>query len=142
MLRQCQASDIQAANNLKPACEPRQSIEYLQDPNDIRQGISLIPDQISVQRCSGSCLDNNVYQSCVASQTRTRTIQVFRNLSYFGILSQSREFQVVQKQMIARGQEEEQCREMEIVDDLECQCGCRISEEDCLSTQVIQNLLL
>ena len=44
--------------------------------------------------------------------------------------------------MIARGQEEEQCREMEIVDDLECQCGCRISEEDCLSTQVIKDLLL
>ena len=78
VLRQCQASDIQAANNLKPACEPRQSIEYLQDPNDIRQGISLIPDQISVQRCSGSCVDNNPYQSCVASQTRTRTIQVQR----------------------------------------------------------------
>ena len=44
--------------------------------------------------------------------------------------------------MIARGQEEEQCREMEIVDDLDCQCGCRISEEDCLSTQVIKDLLL
>ena len=76
VLRQCQVSDIQAANNLKPACEPRLSIEYLQDANDIMQGIALIPDQISVKRCSGSCLDNNAYQSCVASQTRTRTIRV------------------------------------------------------------------
>ena len=38
--------------------------------------------------------------------------------------------------MTARGLGDEQCREMEVEDDLECECGCRISEEDCLSTQV------
>ena len=38
--------------------------------------------------------------------------------------------------MTARGLGDEQCQELEIEDDLECECGCRISEEDCLSTQV------
>jgi len=117
VLRQCQASEVQAANNAKPACEPRPTIEYLQDPNDLRRGSTLHPDQILVQKCSGSCLDNNMYQSCIASRKQSRTIQV------------------VEQQMTARGLGDEQCREMEVEDDLECECGCRISEEDCLSTQ-------
>lgn len=50
-------------------------------------------------------------------------------------------FQVVQQQMTARGLGDEQCREMEVEDDLECECGCRISEEDCLSTQVTRFLI-
>ena len=75
-MRQCQASEVQAANNAKPACEPRPTIEYLQDPNDLRRGSTLHPDQILVQKCSGSCLDNNMYQSCIASRKQSRTIQV------------------------------------------------------------------
>ena len=75
-MRQCQASEVQAANNAKPACEPRPTIEYLQDPNDLRRGSTLHPDQILVQKCSGSCLDNNMYQSCIASRKQSKTIQV------------------------------------------------------------------
>ena len=76
VLRQCQASEVQAANNAKPACEPRQTIEYLQDPTEVRKGSTMMPDQILVQRCSGSCLDNSLYQSCIASRKQARTIQV------------------------------------------------------------------
>lgn len=83
VLRQCQASEVQAANNAKPACEPRQTIEYLQDPAEVRKGSTMMPDQILVQRCSGSCLDNSLYQSCIASRKQARTIQVIFLLFFF-----------------------------------------------------------
>ena len=113
----CSSSAKPDAIDKRPHCEPRPTIQQIQDPRDLQLGLKVIPDQIIVNKCSGSCQDSNLHYSCKASKKQTKTIKTVHE-SYLG-------------------RNQNSCYSVEIEEDIECQCGCRISESDCNSIQVI-----
>ena len=115
-LASCSNSDLSEVESHTPNCEARLQMEHLQDPEDFERGINIIPDQILIKRCSGSCQSGNIYHRCVPTRQEKKSIKVIHH----PLLDQNRQT----------------CHQYEITEDVECQCGCRISESDCFPHSV------
>ena len=96
-------------------------MQYLQDPNDLRRGQIIVPDQVWVKKCTGSCLNSvydNIHHQCIAIRKRIKRIRVMYqevpNYSY----------------QLPPPTGSEICTEVEVEDDLECNCGCQLACND------------
>merc|ERR1711971_776358 len=111
--QECSSSHTSEAD--RTSCEPIATIQNLEDRNNYRNGIFTSPDQVLVNRCSGSCRSSgNNYHSCIAKRSQKKSVNVILNH--------------------LNGNEPE-CRTLEIDEHLECQCGCGKSQSDCKSIQ-------
>ena len=67
----------------------------------------MVPNQVEVERCDGSChSDHDYYQRCSVARRENITVPVL--------------YQVVRED----GGLEEECRELSVETHTECRCGC------------------
>merc|ERR1711971_671995 len=115
--QECLSSHISEAD--RTSCEPIATIQNLENRDNYRNGIFTSPDQVLVNRCSGSCRSSgNNYHSCIAKTSQKKSVNIILNH--------------------LNGNPPE-CKTLEIDEHLECQCGCGKSQTDCKSIQ--QNLV-
>merc|ERR1719270_2578762 len=108
--QECNVSEEDQAN-----CRLISTIQSIQGSSDYHRGLFSTPDQVLVNRCSGSCRSSgNNYHSCIAKSSQKKNVNVIlNNLNGSGPV----------------------CKTVEIDEHLECHCGCGKSQSDCTPDQ-------
>merc|ERR1712168_1669816 len=101
----CSQAHISNSLRGEAPCHPRDKVIKVPWPNntDVHR---VTPTHVTVRRCSGGCHQD--HQSCVASMTRVREVQV-----------------ILGKCPVSGGKCEKECASVEVEDEVECECGCR-----------------
>ena len=104
----CSQSHISNSLRGEAPCQPRDKVIKVPWPNntDVHR---VTPTHVTVRRCSGGCHQD--HQSCVASLTRVREVQV-----------------ILGKCPVSGGKCEKECASVKVEDEVECECGCRRKE--------------
>jgi len=104
----CSQAHISNSLRGEAPCHPRDKVIKVPWPNntDVHR---VTPTHVTVRRCSGGCHQD--HQSCVASMTRVREVQV-----------------ILGKCPVSGGKCEKECASVEVEDEVECNCGCRKKE--------------
>jgi len=104
----CSQAHISNSLRGEAPCHPRDKVIKVPWPNntDVHR---VTPTHVTVRRCSGGCHQD--HQSCVASMTRVREVQV-----------------ILGKCPVSGGKCEKECASVEVEDEVECECGCRRKE--------------
>lgn len=103
----CSDSTRQKIWSQVPDCRPRQTLVPVNlpvNPNILQ----VVPNQVSVARCGGSChTDQDYYQRCSVARRENITVQVL--------------YQVLGED----GGLEEECKHLAVETHTECRCGCQ-----------------
>lgn len=104
----CSKPHISSSLRGSAPCQPRDKVIVVPWPNntDVHR---VTPTHVTVRRCSGGCHQD--HQSCVASLTRVREVQV-----------------ILGKCPVSGGKCEKECASVKVEDEVECECGCRRKE--------------
>ena len=116
----CNRAHISSSLRELSPCKPREKVIALEWPNNTSAD-RLTPSHVTVLRCSGGCLAN--YRSCVASKKSTRQVAVMLGSCRNRI----------------GGRCEKECTNVQVEDEVVCECGCRRKAEDCRANQEYQS---
>lgn len=105
-----------------PSCQPRETIVELPQIND-PDLYQVLPKVTRLSQCTGSCQRGNQYHTCVPTQTRTL------------------ERKVMVQRLNSSGHVYSTCASVNLEEHLACDCGCRISPQDCRSDQYFNSNL-
>lgn len=122
----CSHEDKRKVWQTLPECQPRNTLVKIplpQDPNVLQ----VIPNQVEVARCAGSCHSNEgLYQRCVAQSKHNKTFAVlYEQLVTGGVEEVCGQVEVEWHTECRCGCEEMECGELQVYERRSCQCRCR-----------------